>query len=67
MSLYKSIKNLKTDKRLYTLNVKMGDIDPDQHKSYLQGLEDLVAKSKKLSVDGEDDFDQTEESSSDMN
>lgn len=45
----------------------MGDIDPDQHKSYLQGLEDLVAKSKKLSVDGEDDFDQTEESSSDMN
>lgn len=54
MSLYKSIKNLKTDKRLYTLNVKMGEIDPKSHAQYLQTLEDLTAKSKKLSVEGED-------------
>ena len=46
--LSQNIKNLKLDKRLYTLNVKMGEIDPQQHQSYLQSLEDLSAKSKKL-------------------
>ena len=44
------IKNLKVDKRLYSLNGKMGQVDPEQHKSYLQGLEDLSAKSRKLNV-----------------
>lgn len=68
MSLYKSIKNLKTDKRLYSLNVKMGEIDPQNHGQYLQTLEDLTAKSKKLSPEGEDDsFDDVDDSSDDMN
>ena len=68
MSLYKSIKNLKTDKRLYTLNVKMGEIDPKNHPQFLQGLEDLTSKSKKLSPEGEvDSFDDVDDSTDDIN
>lgn len=67
MSLYKSIKNLKTDKRLYTLNVKMGEIDPKTHGSYLQSLEDLANKSKKLSVEGEDFADDIDDADDEMN
>lgn len=67
MSLSKSIKNLKTDKRLYTLNVKMGEIDPKNHGTYLQSLEDLTNKSKKLSVEGEESDDLDDDSSDDMN
>lgn len=54
MSLSKSIKNLKTDKRLYTLNVKMGEVDPKNHQDYLMALEDVSIKSKKLVVDGDE-------------
>lgn len=53
MGLSNSIKNLKTDKRLYSLNLKMGEINPQQHSAYLQTLEDVAPKSKKLSVEGE--------------
>lgn len=67
MSLYKSIKNLKTDKRLYTLNVKMGEIDPKAHVSYLQTLEDLASKSKKLSVEGEDFADDIDDIGEELN
>ncbi len=67
MSLSKSIKNLKTDKRLHTLNVKMGEIDPKSHASYLQSLEDLSSKSKKLSVEGEQTDDLDDVADDDMN
>lgn len=68
MSLYKSIKNLKTDKRLYTLNVKMGEIDPKNQPQFLQSLEDLTSKSKKLSPEGEvDSFDDVDDSTDDIN
>lgn len=65
MSLYKSIKNLKTDKRLYSLNVKMGEIDPKNHQDYLQTLEDVAAKSKQLVVDGSEV--ETDEQDSEVN
>ena len=65
MSLSKSIKNLKTDKRLYTLNTKMGEIDPKSHQDYLASLEDVSDKSKKL-VDTESDM-QEDDVSTDMN
>lgn len=65
MSLSKSIKNLKTDKRLYTLNTKMGETDPKSHQDYLASLEDVSDKSKKL-VDTESDM-QEDDVSTDMN
>lgn len=39
----------------------MGELDPKTHPQYLQGLEDLAPKSKKLSVEGEDATDTFDE------
>jgi hypothetical protein len=66
--LSQKIKNLKTDKRLYSLNVKMGEVDPKQHETYLQGLEDLSSRSKKLNIiDRKEDTETLNGSNSEIN
>ncbi len=54
MSLNKALENLKFDKRLLELNIKMGrltQIEVDQHT---KSLEDLEAQSEKLDIEQED-------------
>ena len=54
MSLNKALENLKFDKRLVELNVKMGRVTQDEIKKYDQALPDLEAQSEKLDIEQED-------------
>jgi hypothetical protein len=54
MSLNKALENLKFDKRLVELNIKMGRVTQAEVDQNNSGLEDLEAQSEKLDLEKED-------------
>ncbi len=54
MSLNKALLNLKFDKRLLDLNVKMGRVTQDEMDANDKNLPDLEAQSEKLDIEKED-------------
>ncbi len=54
MSLNKALLNLKFDKRLLDLNVKMGRVTQDEMDANDKSLPDLEAQSEKLDIEKED-------------
>jgi hypothetical protein len=54
MSLNKAIENLKFDKRLLELNLKLGRVTPQEVEQNQKSLQDLEAQSEKLDLDQED-------------
>jgi len=54
MSLNKAYQDLKFDKRLFDLNVRLGLIKPEDIAAYQKTLADLEAQSEKLDLEKED-------------
>lgn len=54
MSLNKALENLKFDKRLVELNIKMGRVTQAEVDQNNKSLEDLEAQSEKLDLEKED-------------
>lgn len=54
MSLNKALENLKFDKRLLELNLKLGRVTQQEIDQNNKGLQDLEAQSEKLDLDQED-------------
>lgn len=54
MSLNKALEDLKFDKRLVELNVKMGRVTKEQMEQHKQSLQDLESQCEKLDLDKED-------------
>ncbi len=51
MSLNKAVENLKFDKRLLDLNLRLGRITQDEHDTHQNQLSDLEAESVKIDID----------------
>jgi len=54
VSLNKALEDLKFDKRLVDLNVKMGRVTKEQLEQHKQGLQDLESQCEKLDLEKED-------------
>ena len=54
MSLNKALEDLKFDKRLVELNVKMGRVTKEQIDQHNKTLPDLEAQCEKLDIEKED-------------
>lgn len=54
MSLNKALENLKFDKRLVELNLKLGRVTQAEIDQNKKALQDLEAESEKLDLDQED-------------
>ncbi len=54
MSLNKALENLKFDKRLEELNIKMGRLTQAEVDKQTASLPDLEAQSEKLDIEKED-------------
>ena len=54
MSLNKALLNLKFDKRLLELNMKMGRVTQEEMDKNSESLPDLEAQSEKLDIEKED-------------
>ncbi len=54
MSLNKAVENLKFDKRLLDLNLRLGRLTQDEYNQHLKGLADLEADSSKVDLEESD-------------
>lgn len=54
MSLNKALENLKFDKRLVELNLKLGRVTKEEIKQNTQNLPDLESQCEKLDIEKED-------------
>lgn len=54
MSLNKALEDLKFDKRLVELNIKMGRVTKEQVEQNKQSLQDLESQCEKLDLEKED-------------
>ena len=54
MSLHKALLDLKFDKRLFDLNVRLGLVKKEDILAYDKSLVDLEAQSEKLDIEKED-------------
>jgi hypothetical protein len=54
MSLNKAVENLKFDKRLLDLNLRLGRLTQDEYNQHLKGLEDLESDSSKVDLEESD-------------
>lgn len=54
MSLDKALENLKFDKRLVELNLKLGRVTKEEIKQNTQNLPDLESQCEKLDIEKED-------------
>ena len=54
MSLNKALENLKFDKRLVELNLKLGRVTLEEIEQNTQNLPDLEAQCEKLDIEKED-------------
>ncbi len=55
MSLNKSVENLKFDKRLFEINVRLGRVTQEEIEQYDKSLQDLESDSEKIDIEGSDD------------
>ena len=54
MSLNKALQDLKFDKRLFDLNVRLGHVKKEEIATYEKNLVDLESQSEKLDIEKED-------------
>lgn len=54
MSLNKALENLKFDKRLLELNLKLGRVTQQEVDAHSKSLQDLEAQSEKLDLEKEE-------------
>lgn len=54
MSLNKALQDLKFDKRLFELNVRLGLVKKEEIANYEKNLVDLESQSEKLDIEKED-------------
>lgn len=54
MSLNKAYQDLKFDKRLFEINVRLGLVKQEDIVAYQKSLADLEAQSEKLDIEKED-------------
>lgn len=54
MSLNKAVENLKFDKRLLDLNLRLGRLTQDEYNQHLKGLKDLESDSSKVDLEEPD-------------
>lgn len=54
MSLNKAVENLKFDKRLLDLNLRLGRLTQEEYSQHLQNLTDLEADSAKVDLEESD-------------
>lgn len=54
MSLNKAYQDLKFDKRLFEINVRLGLVKQEDIAAYQKSLADLEAQSEKLDIEKED-------------
>ena len=54
MSLNKALENLKFDKRLIELNLKLGRVTREEYDQYNKTLNDLEAQCEKLDIEKEE-------------
>lgn len=57
MSLNKALEDLKFDKRLFEINMRLGRLSKEDIEKYNKSLQDLESQSEKLDIDnsGSDD------------
>lgn len=51
MSLNKNAENMKYDKRLLDINLKLGLLTKDEYEQHLKSLKDVEADSEKIEID----------------
>lgn len=51
MSLNKALQDLKFDKRLFEINMRLGRLSPEEIEKYNKSLTDLEAQSEKLDIE----------------
>lgn len=51
MSLNKAVENLKFDKRILEINLRLGRLTQDEYNQHLSGLADLEADSSKVDLE----------------
>jgi hypothetical protein len=54
MSLNKAVENLKFDKRLLDLNLRLGRVTQDEYNQHLMALTDLESDSENLDLEESD-------------
>lgn len=54
MSLNKALEDLKFDKRLVDLNIKMGRVTKEELSAYNKSLQDLESLSEKIEIEKEE-------------
>ncbi len=52
MSLNKSVENLKFDKRLFEINLRLGRVTQEEIEKYDKSLVDLESDSEKIDIEG---------------
>ena len=57
MSLNKSVENLKFDKRLFEINVRLGRVTQEEIEQYNKSLQDLESDSEKIDIEGSEGSD----------
>ncbi len=59
MSLNKSVENLKFDKRLFEINLRLGRVTQEEIEKYDKNLIDLESDSEKIDIEGTEKADDT--------
>lgn len=54
MSLNRALENLKFDKRLIELNMKLGRVTREEYEQYNKSLSDLETQCEKLDIEKEE-------------
>ncbi len=57
MSLNKSVENLKFDKRLFEINLRLGRVTQEEIEQYDKSLQDLESDSEKIDIEGSEKTD----------
>ncbi len=57
MSLNKSVENLKFDKRLFEINLRLGRVTQEEIEKYDKSLVDLESDSEKIDIEGTEKVD----------
>jgi hypothetical protein len=55
MSLNKAVENLKFDKRILEINLRLGRLTQDEYNQHLKSLADLEADSSKVDLEEGDE------------
>lgn len=57
MSLNKALEDLKFDKRLFEINIRLGRLSTEEIEKHNKSLEDLESQSEKLDIENSSESD----------